>query len=501
MIKELQKNSAQNQLRLLGFLNILPPGWERLGGSTMAFTIANFGTKALSFVLLIPLYTRFLNPAEFGIVSLSEALAVAVSTIYASAFEISIQRFYHRYTDPNLRRACVSTLLQVGAVVIIAVCTPTLLFGTYLHHLLPRFNVPFYPYVALAIGTFALNQVISYRLVLYLAEQRAKAYMSLSLTLFFATAVGIITFVVLLRAGAVGMLLGKFVPTGIMALCAIFLLRKWLVLGWHRETLREFKRFSAPMSAYPFIVLGLNVADRLILQRYRSMAEVGIYSLAYGVGMAMSLVALSLYQSWTPLFYKTAALGKALEWKNAKLLTVALLINVMFAIAGVAVSPLFVSRLLDSRYRDAAVLVPYIIVGYLLRSFTYSFHVPVLVAGKTLAISISGAIALIVNIAINFAFIPRYGIYAAAYATVIAYAVELVAVYMFAQRVYPLPYPRTKLVAGMILLALTLAVSESSIGQNLLTVGLTALIAIGSVMYMIRGVTRWTEPRSSLINV
>lgn len=473
---------------------IAPPfsaNWQRLGSATAAFTIANFGTKALSFLVLIPIYTRFLSPGEFGIVSLSETMAVVVATIYASTFEISIQRFYHRYRDPKRARACISTLIQIGSVFIAGICFLTFIFGPVLiRHLFPHFTFPFYPYIGLAIGTFALNQIISYRLVLYQAEQQAIGYVALSLVLFVAIAIGSFTFIVFLHAGALGMLIGKFIPTAIVAMGAVFLLRGWMVWGWDRETVSEFTKFAVPISAYPFILLGLNIGDRLILQMYRSTSEVGVYSLAYGIGMAMSLLGISLYQSWTPVFYRTAAQGEAYKPQNARLVTGALLVKLFFAIVGVSLSPLFVSRLMDPRYREGAILVPYIICGYLLRGFTFSFHVPLLAAGKTLATSISGTVALVVNLAINFAFIPRHGIYAAAYATVIAYGVELAIVYVFAQRIYPLPYARRKLAVGMLLLALTFLISQSPLRDNTFAVVIAMIGALACTLNMIRTVAQ-----------
>jgi O-antigen/teichoic acid export membrane protein len=492
-------SSAPKQRRegsaFISLFTQIPTSWRFFGRATAAFTMVNFGTKALSFLLLVPVYSRFLSPEEFGVVFLSEAMAIVVATVYASTFETSIQRFYYRHSDPSRRRACISTIVKIGMLLIGGICFLAFIFGPLvLRHALPHFGVPFYPYLALAIGTFALNQIILYRLAIYQAEQQTFRFVVLSLVLFVAASVGSLIFVVSFHAGALGMLAGKFIPTAIVAVGAMFLLRGWMMFGWDQETLKEFTKFTLPMFAYPFIVLGLNVADRLILQRYRSMREVGIYSLAYGIGMGMSLLVLSLHQTWIPAFYKTAARGDAHKSRNARLVTSALLVKLTFAIVGVSLSPLFIVRVLDSRYREGATLVPIIICGYLLRGFTFSFHVPLMTAGKTLAASLSGGIALAVNLAINFAFIPSHGIYAAAAATAIAYGVEMAIVYLLAQRVYPLRYARRKLGLGMLLLTLTLIISQSSVRTNLAVVAVAMTAALACVLYMLWDVACRSEP-------
>ena len=68
---------------------------------------------------------------------------------------------------------------------------------------------------------------------------------------------------------------------------------------------------SLPLVPHMLLALGLVAADRLILQRFRSMQEVGVYSLAYTLGMMMFLVTVSVAQAWSPMFYRMASQGDA----------------------------------------------------------------------------------------------------------------------------------------------------------------------------------------------
>ena len=46
-------------------------------------------------------------------------------------------------------------------------------------------------------------------------------------------------------------------------------------------------------------------------------------------------------------------------------------------------------------------------------------------------------VAFAFNTALNFALIPRWGMYGAAYATIVAYVIEALVMYFVAQRLYP----------------------------------------------------------------
>ena len=59
------------------------------------------------------------------------------------------------------------------------------------------------------------------------------------------------------------------------------------------------------------MALGLITADRFILAHYRGvLREVGLYAIAYTLGMIMSLITMSLNQAWAPLYYEVARKGE-----------------------------------------------------------------------------------------------------------------------------------------------------------------------------------------------
>ena len=66
-------------------------------------------------------------------------------------------------------------------------------------------------------------------------------------------------------------------------------------------------------------------------------------------------------------------------------------------------------------------------------------------------------VALLVNTALNFALIPRWGMYGAAYATLVAYVIEALVMYVLAQRTFRLEYdlPRTLAALGVFAMALS----------------------------------------------
>jgi O-antigen/teichoic acid export membrane protein len=476
----------------------------RLVSGSAIYALANFGIKALNFFLL-PLYTRFLTPADYGLISLAETVAAVVATLLGMGLEPGMRRLYFQYVDDagKLARYLGSvmrfSLLVTGAVVVLA-----LLAGPRILRLAdPHLEVPFYPYIALAIGAAALSQLVQYRLGLFQVQAKPREYGWLALALFVATAACALLLVVVYRWGAYGMLLGKLIASAALALVALWMLRHWLGAKTEWAFVLETLPLSLPLVPHSLMALGLVVADRFILERYRSLDEVGLYSLAYTLGMVMYLVSLSIAQAWQPIYFDTARAGDATGRRMLGTLSSGLA-TFLSAVAfiGVLIAP-EVARVLDPRYRAVGRLIPWIIGGYLLHAMFGLFHLSVLQGKRTQFILFASAMAFVANIGLNLWWVPAYGMYGAAYATLVAYGLEALVMYAYAQRLFPLPYQWSRIVLAMVVVAAGLWLTQmgwmARTGFGLrLSVTLGTMVA-GTVALWMLGARTVGEPLLALI--
>jgi O-antigen/teichoic acid export membrane protein len=433
----------------------------RLMRGSLIYVLANFGIRALNF-FLFPLYTHFLSPADYGIVSLAETVAAVLMAVFSLGLDAGVRRLYFQYvSDPKKLKRYVSTILRFAAISTLLAVSAALFLG---QHLLawaaPHFSVPFYPYIAMATTTAALLQIVQYRLSLYQIQERARSFGLLSLGVFLATAVAVMALVVFVRWGAMGMLLGKLLAAALATLGAVYLLRAWFRAPLEWEFVRETLPLSLPLVPHGLMALCLVAADRFILEHYRSLQEVGLYSLAYTLGMAMYLVASSLAQAWQPIYFDTARTGgNGGRHILAKLSSGMAVLLIAVAIFGIQIAQDF-THLLDPRYSPVGRLIPWIIGGYLLHAFFGLFHLALMEGKKTKFILFASAAAFALNLALNLWWVPLLGMYGAAYATFVAYGGEALLTYFYAQRVFFLPYEWGRIFAALSLLAVVIGVSQ-----------------------------------------
>lgn len=469
----------------------------RLIQGSAVYAVANFGMRAVSF-LLLPIYTRYLTPADYGTITLAEIIALIVANLCGLGLENGITRYYYQYVDrPEELREFLGSVLKFGSATAAGVALLCVSVGGPLMQWAGlRFDVPFFPYIALAIATAGFTQLINFRLSLYQAEKRARDYAWLAAGFFVLTTAATLALVVGQRAGALGMLAGKLVAAALAAGCALFLLSRWFGGKFRWSYVRETLALSLPVIPHQFMALGLVAADRFIVERYRNLTEVGLYSLAYTFGMVMAVVTTSLMLAWSPVYFdvnREGEQGRQIVGRIGSGMAIGLIAVALF---GSVIAKDFVAVFLDPRYRAVGPLIPWIIGGYLMHAMFSLLHLALFQAKRTMRLWQLSFLAFAANIGLNFLLVPHWGMYGAAWATLAAYLVEAVVVYFYAQHLFPLPFRTARVLAGLAVFAGVLALTQVEWrAPHLAVIAVTLVISWGLLAAIAREelLTAWQK--------
>jgi O-antigen/teichoic acid export membrane protein len=189
----------------------------------------------------------------------------------------------------------------------------------------------------------------------------------------------------------------------------------------------------------------LDSVDRLLLNRFTSLADVGVYSLGYRIGMLIHVIfILPFSQIWSPMRMQYRNEAEAPElfklvltyyWMVGLLATVAVS---MFAreIVSVAGSP---------EYLPAYRVVPIIMLSHLAYGVVGVVDNGILFSRKLGYQVLIFAGGVVLNIALNLALIPRWGYMAAAYVTLVSYMAVALAAFGVSNRLYRMEVERRRL--------------------------------------------------------
>lgn len=232
----------------------------------------------------------------------------------------------------------------------------------------------------------------------------------------------------------------------------------------------------------PLIIVGLagivnETIDRILLKYLlpqetleERTAQVGIYGSVYKLAIFMSLVVQAYRMGAEPFFFKQAKDKDALQ-TIAKAMTLFVIMGLCIFLA-VSFNLDLVILAVEKSYRIAKNIVPILLMAYLFLGIFYNLSVWYKLGDKThyaMFISITGAI---VTILINVLFIPKYGYWASAWATLASYFVMTIISWQWGKKHYPVPYELSKICAYIGFALILFGITKTLNFENLWTQGL-----------------------------
>lgn len=436
---------------------------------------SNIMLKAINFFLM-PIYTQYLTSEMLGISDTITSFSGLLFPILVMGLDSAFSAFYYDKEEEQAKKVfntIFHVMLLLGMIPVI-LC----LFSNNISYVVFRegdysiiitlalisvsFNIWYTP--------FALNLRMKNKMLLYSAINIIASCSMLILN---------IIFVVGLELEATSLILSTLIVNALELLLFV-LANKMKIqkkyLDWY--LLKRMFRFAMPLIPMTILSWILSLSDRYILLYFYGSREVGLY----GIGTRIMTV-LNIFISSVSLAYTTFAYGSKSDI-NAKQkyvkvfdLMVVILSFTCFIIANF--SKEIVEFMTTQEYYSAYVVVRDLIFAQLFYGITTIVSYGILFekkSGYTLMANMSGAV---INIALNVFFIPKYGIAAAAFTTLLGYVITFSLTYIFAQKLYFCQYKIKK--AGMLLVSEYLILVLTS--QEILIVRF-ALCFLGTVVIL-----------------
>lgn len=411
---------------------------KRVGRHTLIYAAGIMLSRALS-VIMLPIYTRYLSPADYGVMELIGMTLEVISIFAGAQIALGIFRYYHKAESDQERNAVVSTaLLGLGASYFLvgsiafaaAVPISRLIWSTEANAGLLRIAAVGFMLNCLLIVPLAYARVRE-RAFLFVGANAVKVLIGLASNLWL---------VVGLRWGVEGVLWSNLLANAVVGGWLVTWVIRQTGLRISRKATRDLLRYGLPMMATWAATFIATYGDRYFLQAKGGSAAVGIYSLAYQFGFMLAMLGyIPFMQVWEQKRFEIAKradrdklLADGFVYLNVMVVTVAL---------GLA---LFVGDFLRvmsaPAFHEAAALVPLILVAYVLQGWTSLQDTGILVSERTEFVSLANWVGALIAVAGYALLIPRYLGFGAAIATVFAFAMRHLIVYVIAQRLWPVRY-------------------------------------------------------------
>ena len=422
--------------------------FKKLIGQTAVYGLSSIVGRLLNY-LLVPLYTGvFSNPSDYGVVSELYAYVAFLIVLLTFGMETTFFRFIKlKENQEEVYRNSFLTVLCINIVFF----TLGIFFNQNIADALlySRHN----EYIVLLITIVCVDACASLPLAKLRAEEKAMKFAGIQIASILVN-IGLNLFFMLFMFNSEHPEQGVlyiFIANLISSLIKPALLYKEYLLlrfKFNFELIKEMLVYAVPLVIAGFAGIINETLDRALLKRVlfesgkdlaEATSEVGIYSAVYKLAMLVSILLQAYRYAAEPFFFnqssshdKNKIYGKLMNYFVATMCAVFLLVSLNI--------DTFKHFIQNESYWAGLGVVPILLLANVFLGIYYNQSIWYKLSGQTkfgAYISFGGAF---LTIAINLAFIPKYGYWACAWATLIVYTAQMIASYLLGQKYYPIKY-------------------------------------------------------------
>lgn len=400
---------------------------RKAGGDALTYFPVRF-LPALTSLVTVPVFTGYIDPADYGLFYLVSSATSLASTLAIGWISPSVIRYYWPCEKEGKGDSLTATTLWVGAA---SLALAAIVLTAILWVVSPRLDPGIMRLLPIGLASMVTASLVTVLQQIQRAANRAKPYAMIANTVTVVVTVVAVLLVWRFSMGSAGILLGTVAGN---LLVFPFLLRQIgkegsLAPGHVEKKLaREYLSYGFPIMLANISSWALVLSDRYIIGALRDAAEVGVYSVTYGLGdKIMQLFVQPLSLTMGPVMVQTfEKQGQRLAERVQTQFTRYYLLVTVPLFAGIAAAGReFMVMFAGEQYHAAYHVLAIVAASTLSYGLTQIAGVGVSLHKKTKIIMTNTMLAAAVQIGANLLLVPMYGYRAAAWTTLGSYLLLL----------------------------------------------------------------------------
>ncbi len=468
--------------------------------SISLYSLSNLLPTIGRFVLM-PIFSRALCPADYGVTASMVVLSNLMGIVFGLSMEKATFRYYHQAGDQEDRQTMLSTFFWTSVLSCIPLIALSMIMSPVLQFVYP--SIPFYPFYFLTILNLIFLVMNKHIGAYYQISQQPIRAFIYNMSVFVLGTIISLVYIVVLKRGALGVISATLLGNALVTPFYIYMIVKRYPFRFDKKVLKKGLDYILPYLPVPLVIWIINLSNRVILEKFVSHDEIGLYNMADQIPQIYYMVVQALALTWIPTFFKLAKdqtdESRKLIEKNGFIYN---LIALFFALMAGLFAFEFTWILLDSRYHEIYKISRIILFGQIFMGFiqltTNQYFQQ---AEKIKLQSTIYAIASVVNVALNLLLIPWLSVYGSALATILGGFTLAIIQQQAVKKFFYIPvhffkYTLFVLVMAGILCLFTFVIEEDKWLALGVKIGL--LISLGILAYFKRN---WLKQKLSALRV
>ena len=447
------------------------------------YTISSLLIRAVG-ILTAPLFTRLLSPADYGHVSLFTSWQQILYVFFSLCLSYSIGRakidFRDDFENYLSSIQLLSSLFGLCVFLLILPCVDSVAEWMGMN-----------PYLLISLMVYLIfYPSIEYVQAKIRFEYRYKE--SVAIAVFNTIGTILLSVIFILYHGVetryIGRIEGQLLSSFVISLiCFVYLYKRssnfFNITYW-----KYALKYSLPMIPHGLAMILLAQIDFIMILKYAGDTDAGIYSFGYSYGLILSVLVNAVLQAWQPWLYSSIEQRKYTEIRrsNEKLNYFIIVAALVF----ILLTPEAIMILGAREFWNSKECVPPIVIGTFFQYIYGCFVFVELYQKKTTVVAIGSVVAAIINIVLNYIFIPIYGYLAAAYTTMVGYLFLLIFHWIVVKLIFKHPIFNTFQLCLIIFLMTIIGCVAVFTFESILLRYVALIIVLAAYLYINRDIVR-----------
>lgn len=409
------------------------------------YTISSLLAQVLSF-LVLPVFTRYLTPADYGIIALFLMFAEIIPGFLSLGLKTATYKYYFEFIErpKDFRDLNTSNFLLLLIIFVIGFFLSTA-FGSMIS------NIAFDNKLSIRLIQYAFiygcsEYFFGYFTFLLTAQRRASAFgfvtifrllLDLGLTSYF---------LIFMNMDYMAKVYALLISYGVTFFILLFLMRNYFSFNFSFYFAKKSVMMTSPTLLSSVLDIVNSSFDKILINKFHSLNNLAFYNFGNRFAAIFQLGQHSVQKVWSPYFFENIFSKKENALENLVKRYESMLF--VFMILGLGVtyySEELIKLMTTKEFYVSMYITPIFVLNYVV-GVMGELSVNQIVAKEKLIYQFPVSVySIIVNIGLNFLLIPVYGVYGAIIATCLSTLVSELVLFYYANKVLPLPINRIKI--------------------------------------------------------
>lgn len=385
---------------------------KTLARNTIVYALGDIIPKLLN-LITFPILTNCLSTSDYGILNYVNSIVLFLTIITFLCLKTYYLVHYFKVGDEIEKKKLLGNLTISIAFLNIIVTLILMLVGEGFFRQIGS-EVGFYPYIvyAVLINFFDIFQQLPS--ALFRVREKPLPLTALNVLKGFLIMMGTVLFVRLYPSAITALRIQLFVTVFFSFIFGTITVKNAIFCFNYKQLLAALA-FSLPLVPGDIAYYFSTMSDRILIERFLSVSDLGIYSTASVIAGMLYIVSYGAYKAFEPYFFKIYGRNdfvQNFEKVRDALMFVVIVIGMCLAVFAYEFLTVFSAE----SYRVAYVYVPLLVLGIVVGTLGSLYGTVMTAQSKTKRNGMISVISAFLSVGINIVLLPILGIWAAVFA-------------------------------------------------------------------------------------